>query len=50
MLFPDESYRVMGACFEVHNRMGCGFTEVDPSHLMLARRISALESSQASLG
>ncbi len=27
MLFPDESYKLMGACFEVHNRMGCGFTE-----------------------
>jgi GxxExxY protein len=27
MLFPDESYRIMAACFEVHNRMGCGFTE-----------------------
>lgn len=27
MLFPDESYKIMAACFEVHNRMGCGFTE-----------------------
>lgn len=27
MLFPDESYRIMGACFEVHNRMGSGFLE-----------------------
>ena len=27
MLFPDESYRIMGACFEVHNRQGCGFLE-----------------------
>ncbi|MEQ8846129.1 MAG: GxxExxY protein [Botrimarina sp.] len=27
MLFPDESYLVMGACFEVHNRMGSGFLE-----------------------
>lgn len=27
MLFPDESYRLMGACFEVHNRLGCGFLE-----------------------
>lgn len=27
MLFPDESYRIMGACFEVHNHLGCGFLE-----------------------
>lgn len=27
MLYPDESYRIMGACFEVHNRQGCGFLE-----------------------
>ena len=27
MLYPDESYRIMGACFEVHNRKGCGFLE-----------------------
>ncbi len=27
MLFPDESYKIMGACFEVHNRKGSGFTE-----------------------
>ena len=27
MLHPDESYRIMGACFEVHNRKGCGFLE-----------------------
>lgn len=27
MLFLDESYQIMGACFEVHNRMGAGFLE-----------------------
>lgn len=27
MLYPDESYRIMGACFEVHNRLGAGFLE-----------------------
>ncbi len=27
MLYPDESYQIMGACFEVHNRQGCGFLE-----------------------
>lgn len=35
MLFPDESYRVMGACFEVHNTMGSGFLE-DVYHECLA--------------
>jgi len=27
VLYPDESYQIMGACFEVHNRQGCGFLE-----------------------
>ncbi len=27
MLYPDESYQIMSACFEVHNRQGCGFLE-----------------------
>lgn len=27
MILPDESYRIMGACFEVYKRMGCGFLE-----------------------
>ncbi len=27
MIFPDESYKIMGACFEVHNRLGSGFLE-----------------------
>ncbi len=26
-IFPDESYAIMGACFNVHNAQGCGFTE-----------------------
>ena len=27
--FPlkDETYQVLGACFEVYNEMGCGFLE-----------------------
>ena len=27
LILPDESYRVMGACFEVYKHMGCGFLE-----------------------
>lgn len=27
ILLKDESYRIMGACFEVYNEMGCGFLE-----------------------
>ncbi len=27
LILPDESYRIMGACFEVYKHMGCGFLE-----------------------
>jgi GxxExxY protein len=27
LVLPDESYAVMGACFEVYKEMGCGFLE-----------------------
>ncbi len=27
LLFKDECYRIMGACFEVYKEMGCGFVE-----------------------
>jgi GxxExxY protein len=27
LLYPEESYKIVGACFEVYNRMGCGFLE-----------------------
>jgi GxxExxY protein len=27
LIFKEESYRVMGACFEVYKEMGCGFLE-----------------------
>jgi GxxExxY protein len=26
MIFPEESYRIIGACFEVYNELGPGFT------------------------
>ncbi|MDZ4688564.1 MAG: GxxExxY protein [Planctomycetaceae bacterium] len=27
ILYPDESYKIMGACFEVYREMGPGFLE-----------------------
>jgi GxxExxY protein len=27
VLFKDESYQIMGACFEVYTEKGCGFVE-----------------------
>jgi len=27
LLYPDESYAIMGACFEVYKEKGCGFLE-----------------------
>lgn len=27
IVFKEESYRIIGACFEVYNEMGCGFLE-----------------------
>lgn len=27
ILYKDESYRIVGACFEVYNEIGCGFLE-----------------------
>jgi GxxExxY protein len=27
IIYKEESYRVMGACFEVYKEMGCGFLE-----------------------
>jgi GxxExxY protein len=27
IIFRDESYKIMGACFEVYKEKGCGFTE-----------------------
>ncbi len=27
LILPEESYRIMGACFEVYKQMGCGFLE-----------------------
>ena len=27
LLFKDETYQILGACFEVYKTMGCGFLE-----------------------
>ena len=27
IIFKEESYRIIGACFEVYKEMGCGFLE-----------------------
>jgi GxxExxY protein len=27
LVFKEESYRIIGACFEVYNEKGCGFVE-----------------------
>ncbi len=27
LIYPEESYKIMGACFEVYNDKGCGFLE-----------------------
>ena len=27
LLYQDDSYKILGACFEVYNRQGCGFLE-----------------------
>ena len=27
IIYPDESYLIQGACFEVYKQMGCGFLE-----------------------
>ena len=27
LVFKEESYRIMGACFEVYKELGCGFLE-----------------------
>ena len=27
LIYSEESYKIMGACFEVYKEMGCGFLE-----------------------
>ena len=28
IVYGDESYKIIGACFEVYNQIGCGFEEL----------------------
>ena len=27
IIYPEESYKIIGACFNVYKTMGCGFLE-----------------------
>jgi GxxExxY protein len=27
LIYPEDSYKIIGACFEVYNEKGCGFLE-----------------------
>ena len=27
LIYKDESFKIVGACFEVYNELGCGFLE-----------------------
>ena len=27
LLYPDETYKIVGSCMEVHKELGCGFLE-----------------------
>lgn len=27
LIYPEESYKIIGACFEIYNDKGCGFLE-----------------------
>jgi GxxExxY protein len=27
ILYKEESYKIIGACFEVYNELGCGYLE-----------------------
>ncbi|HEX3148319.1 MAG TPA: GxxExxY protein [Gemmataceae bacterium] len=52
ILFKDESYRIMGACFEVYKEKGCGFVEpVYQECLAIEFQIQGIPfSSQVALG
>jgi GxxExxY protein len=52
IVYKEESYRIMGACFEVYKEMGCGFLEsVYQECLELEFGIQGLPyKSQAPLG
>jgi len=33
LIYKDESYRIIGACFEVYKEKGCGFLEAKHSKI-----------------
>ncbi len=53
LIYPEESYAIMGACFDVYNEKGCGFLEPvyhDCMELELAlRKIPFLHEPQLPL-
>ena len=47
VLYKDESYRIMGACFEAYKEKGCGFVEpVYQECLAMELQIQAIPSVQ----
>jgi len=50
IFFKDESFKIMGACFEVYNQLGCGFLEAvyqESLEIELAEREIPFASQQA---
>jgi hypothetical protein len=33
LVYKEESYRIIGACFEVYKEMGCGFLGASPEEI-----------------
>ena len=48
VIYKDESYRVIGACFEVYNEKGCGFTEPVYQECLEVKAVSALTDEHRS--
>ena len=49
LLFEEESYRILGACFEVYKEKGCGFLEpVYQECLAIEFEVQSIPFEQAS--